>query len=114
MPLDNIARNLDASFANLNKALLQVNSLVLPQATQTLRQAQQTIGAAHGMLSEDATLRQSVGQTLQEVQRAARSVRTLTDLLSRYPEAVVQGRPKNATVEASREPSAGPIETPQR
>lgn len=114
MPLDNIARNLDASFANLNKALLQVNSLVLPQATQTLRQAQQTIGAAHGMLSEDATLRQSVGQTLQEVQRAARSVRTLTDLLSRYPEAVVRGRPKNATVEASREPSAGPIETPQR
>ncbi|KAG0923955.1 hypothetical protein G6F31_019314 [Rhizopus arrhizus] len=75
MPLDSIGRNLDASFANLNKALQQVNGLVLPQATQTLRQAQQTIGAAHGMLAEDATLRQNLGQALQEIQRAARSSR---------------------------------------
>lgn len=111
MPLDSIARNLDASFANLNKALLQVNGLVLPQATQTLRQAQQTIGAAHGMLAEDATLRQSLGQTLQEIQRAARSVRTLTDLLSRNPEALVRGRPKNATFEASSTPPASTMET---
>jgi len=114
MPLDSIGRNLDASFANLNKALQQVNGLVLPQATQTLRQAQQTIGAAHGMLAEDATLRQNLGQALQEIQRAARSVRTLTDLLSRYPEAMVRGRPKNATLEASTEPPARTMETPQR
>lgn len=113
MPLDSMARNLDASFANLNKALLQVNSHVLPQATQTLRQTQQAIGAAHGMLAEDATLRQSLGQTLQEIQRAARSVRTLTDLLSRYPEAMVQGRPKNATFEAPGAPHAGTKETPR-
>ncbi|MOA51127.1 hypothetical protein D3C78_1742350 [compost metagenome] len=108
-----MARNLDASFANLNKALLQVNSHVLPQATQTLRQTQQAIGAAHGMLAEDATLRQSLGQTLQEIQRAARSVRTLTDLLSRYPEAMVQGRPKNATFEAPGAPPASTKETPR-
>ncbi|CUI34260.1 PqiB family protein [Achromobacter aegrifaciens] len=114
MPLDSIARNLDSSFANLNKALLQLNGQVLPQATQTLRQAQQTIGAAHGMLAEDATLRQDLGQALQEIQRAARSVRALTDLLSRYPEAVVRGRPKNATFEASAEPRASSMETSQR
>ncbi len=114
MPLDSIARNLDASFANLNKVLKQVDSRVLPQTTQTLRQAQQTIGVAHGMLAEDATLRQSLGQTLQEIQRAARSVRTLTDLLSRYPEAVMRGRPKNATFEATGDPLASTIETPKR
>ncbi len=114
MPLDSIGRNLDSSFVNLNKVLVQVDRQVLPQTTQTLRQAQKTIGAAHGMLAEDATLRQSLGQTLQEVQRAARSVRTLTDLLSRYPEAMVRGRPKNATVEASAEPLASTIETPKK
>ncbi len=114
MPLDSIAHNLDASFANLNKVLLQMNGVVLPQASQTLRQAQQTIGAAQGMLAEDATLRQSLGHALQEIQRAARSVRSLTDLLSRYPEAVVRGRPKNAPFEASAEPPARPMETPQR
>ncbi|RBL83344.1 mammalian cell entry protein [Streptomyces cavourensis] len=111
MPLDSIARNLDASFANLNKVLLQVNGQVLPQATQTLRQAQQTIGAAQGMLAEDASLRQSLGQALQEVQRAARSVRTLTDLLSRYPESLVRGRPENAAAEAAAAPSRSKMET---
>ncbi|MNL73532.1 hypothetical protein D3C87_1990040 [compost metagenome] len=65
------------------------------------------------MLAEDATLRQSLGQTLQEIQRAARSVRTLTDLLSRYPEAMVQGRPKNATFEAPGAPPASTKETPR-
>lgn len=114
MPLDSIARNLDASFANLNKVLMQVDSRVLPQTTQTLRQAQQTIGVAHGMLAEDATLRQSLDQTLQEMKRAARSVRTLTELLSRYPEAVMRGRPKNATFEAIGDPLASTIEIPKR
>ncbi len=114
MPLDSIARNLNASLANLNKVLMQVDSRVLPQTTQTLREAQQTIGVAHGMLAEDATLRQSLGQTLQEIQRAARSARALTELLSRYPEAVMRGRPKSAKLEAAGEPLASTMETPKR
>jgi len=93
IPLDSIGRNLDASLAELGTTLKQVNSQVLPEATQTLQQAQQTFSTAQGMLAEGAPLQQNLGMTLQEVQRTARSLRILTDLLGRNPESLLRGRP---------------------
>lgn len=93
MPLDSIGRNLDATLADLDKTLKQVNGQVLPEATQTLQQARQTFGATQGILAEDAPLQQNLGQTLEEVQRSARSLRVLTDLLGRHPESLLRGRP---------------------
>jgi paraquat-inducible protein B len=66
---------------------------VLPETTRTLQQAQKTFGAAQAMLADDAPLRQDLGGTLQEVQRAARSLRTLTDLLGRHPQSLLRGLP---------------------
>lgn len=86
IPFDTIGKN-------LNKTLQQMNGQVLPQTTRTLQQAQQTLGSAQTMLGEDAPLQQNLNQTLLEVQRASRSVRTLTDLLGRHPEALLQGTP---------------------
>jgi len=93
MPLDSIGRNLDTSLAELGTTLKQVNGQVLPEATQTLQQAQRTFGSAQGLLAEDAPLQQNLGMTLQELQRAARSLRILTDLLGRNPESLLRGRP---------------------
>ena len=93
IPLDSIGRNLDASLAELSATLKQVNSQVLPEATQTLQQAQQTFSSAQGVLAEGAPLQQNLGMTLQEVQRTARSLRILTDLLGRNPESLLRGRP---------------------
>ncbi|TEO19057.1 MCE family protein [Pseudomonas aeruginosa] len=93
MPLDSIGRNLDTTLAELDKTLKQVNAQTLPQTTRTLLQAQQTFGAAQGALAEDAPLQQNLGQTLQEVQRVSRSLRVLTDMLSRHPESLLRGRP---------------------
>ncbi|MGF6301467.1 intermembrane transport protein PqiB [Paraburkholderia sp. WC7.3d] len=91
MPLDSIARHLDTGLADLDSTLKQINGQVLPATTQTLQQARQTFGAAQGMLAEDGPLQENLGQTLQEVQRTARSLRTLTDLLGRHPEALLRG-----------------------
>ena len=96
MPLDSIGRNLDASLAELGTTLKQVNGQVLPEATQTLRQAQQTFGSAQAILAEGAPLQQNLGMTLEEVQRTARSLRILTDLLGRHPEALLRGRADDA------------------
>jgi paraquat-inducible protein B len=93
IPLDSIGRNLDATLVNLNKTMTQVNGQVLPKTTETLAQLQQTMGVARSAFAEDAPLQQNVGQTLLEVQRTARSVRALTDLLGRNPEALLRGRP---------------------
>jgi paraquat-inducible protein B len=91
MPLDSIARHLDTGLADLDSTLKQINGQVLPATTQTLQQARQTFGAAQGMLAEDGPLQENLGQTLQEVQRTARSLRTLTDLVGRHPEALLRG-----------------------
>lgn len=105
MPLEAIANNLNNSLSTLDKTLKQVNGQFLPQGTQTLQQATQTlqqaqktlqhaektIDSADGLLSDDSPLQQNVAGTLDDVQKAARSVRTLTDLLSRHPEALLRG-----------------------
>lgn len=92
----------DAIGQNLNTTLLQMNTQLLPQTTKTLQQAQKTLDSTQTMLEEDAPLQQNLNQTLLEVQRAARSVRTLTDMLGRHPEALLQGTPASPTADTSR------------
>nr|MBF0682275.1 mammalian cell entry protein [Pseudomonas sp.] len=43
-------------------------------------------------LAEGSPQRQQLGETLQEVQRAVRSVRVLSDYLGRHPESLIRGR----------------------
>lgn len=109
MPLDSIGRNLDTTLTDLNQTLKQINGQVLPETTQTLQQARQTFGVAQGALATDAPLQENLGQTLQEVQRAARSLRTLTDMLGRHPEALLRGRPDDAAPAIEPSTSTTPI-----
>ena len=92
IPLESIGHHLDTSLSELDGTLKQINGQVLPETMLTLRQARQTFGAAQDMLAEDSPLQQNLGQTLQELQRTARSVHMLTDLLSRHPDALLRGR----------------------
>ncbi|MDR3518090.1 MAG: MlaD family protein [Azospirillaceae bacterium] len=93
LPLDAIGRHVDMALVDLDKTFLQVNSRVLPETARTLLQAGQTFGAAKDLLADDAPLQQKLGQTLQDVQRTARSLRVLTDLLGTHPESLLLGRP---------------------
>ena len=126
IPLDDIGKKLDSSLGSLDQTLKQVNGKtlpeanqamhtlngalnqvdqkVLPEATKALLQARDTLGAAKGVVADDAPLQQNLNQTLQEVQRSARSLRTLTDLLSREPEALIRGRANIGTSTPSSNP----------
>ncbi|WP_087746861.1 MULTISPECIES: PqiB family protein [unclassified Acidovorax] len=109
MPLDSIGRNLDASLSGLNQTLTQVNTQMLPETTRTLQRLQQMAQefqqtaqsvqgltqSAQGLTAEDGPLQQNLEQTLLETQRAARSLRTLTDLLGRNPDSLLRGRPSD-------------------
>ena len=92
IPLDDLAKNLNGSLVELQKTMKQVNTQVIPQMRGTLEQAQQTLGSANATLSEDSPARVQLGQAMDEVQRTARSVRVLTDFLSRHPESLIRGR----------------------
>lgn len=101
IPLDQIGEQMNASLVNFNRAMAQVNDQVLPQTTQTLQQAQSMFAQTQHMMSSDAPLQQSIVQTLNEVSESARSLRTLTDLLGRHPEAVLLGLKRSPEASSS-------------
>ena len=91
VPFDSIGRRLDESLLGLDKALKQVNGELLPEARNTLGSVKET-------LAPDAPLPQNLNQTLQELQRSARSLRVLTDMLGRHPEALIRGQGEDASI----------------
>ncbi len=104
LPLDEIANNLNGSLSEMQKTLRQVNAEVLPQMRGTLQQTQKTLAAANSTFADDSPERQQLSQAMDEVQRTARSVRVLTDFLSRNPEALIRGRTKQGEPDAYRSP----------
>jgi len=96
LPIDSIANNLNGSLNELQKTMKQVNGDVLPQMRGTLEELQNTLKTANETLDEDSPARQQVNQAMDEVQRTARSVRVLTDYLSRHPESLIRGRTEEA------------------
>jgi len=108
MPLESIARNLDGSLGELKTTLQQVNGQLLPEGQRTMQQARQSFSDASRVLAEDSPLQQNLGQTLSELQRTARSMRTLTDLLERHPEVLLRGRPASMPPAPAPAPGAHP------
>ncbi|WP_115717606.1 PqiB family protein [Gallaecimonas mangrovi] len=93
IPFDQIGNNLNHTLADLDTTLKGINGQLLPKVNQNLDSLHTTLGNANQMLGPDAALQQNLGQTLLELQRAARSVRALVDQLSRHPESLLLGRP---------------------
>jgi paraquat-inducible protein B len=100
LPLNEIASSLLTTMTALNKTLAgaeqltqTLNNDVSPEITAVMRDARKTISRAGETLAQDAPLQQDMRQTLQELTRAAGSIRRLTDYLERYPEALLRGKP---------------------
>lgn len=97
LPIESLADNLNGSLGELRQTLKQVNGDVLPQLQRTLEQSEQTLQNANQALAEDSPQRRQLGDTLEEVQRAVRSVRALSDYLGRHPESLIRGRSGDET-----------------
>jgi paraquat-inducible protein B len=107
IPFDAIGNNLYHTLADLDATIKHVNSNVLPAFQDTLKGANQTLGVANNALSGDSPLQQNLAGTLEQLQRMARSLRTLTDYLNTQPSALIRGRAKDAPPEDNG-PSAAP------
>jgi len=100
VPFEQIAVDLRTSLARLNRTLTaaegaakNINNNVTPEIAAALKDLRKTLNSADRTLSEDAPLQQDIRQTLQELTRAAGSVRVLTDYLERHPESLLRGKP---------------------
>jgi paraquat-inducible protein B len=86
-----------------DKAVTRLDAEVTPGLKTTLDGLHGTIAAADGVLkSTNATLvgtdapgQQELRDALQEIARAARSLRILTDFLERHPEALLRGKTRD-------------------
>jgi paraquat-inducible protein B len=99
VPFDQIGDELQQSLkvlkGTLNSAGLlaeKLNNDVAPEIAVAMKDVRETLNAAERTLSDGAPLTQDLRQTLQELGRAAVSLRVLTDYLERHPESVIRGR----------------------
>lgn len=102
VPFDQIAIELQQSLKAFKGTLdsagqlaEKLNNDVAPEITVAMKDVRRTLTAAERTLAEDAPLQQDLRQTLQELTRAAASLRILTDYLERHPEAVLRGKRKD-------------------
>ncbi|MEB4717170.1 PqiB family protein [Burkholderia contaminans] len=114
LPLESIGKHVDSSLTNLDATLRQVNGQLLPSTTRALDQANQTFGALRQGIAEDGPLQENLANTLTEVQRTARSLRTLTDMLGRRPDALLRGTGADHAPIAPVAPSTSPVQQEPR
>ena len=90
--------HLDATLRQVDRITAQVQPQVGPLMTrlnQTAAELQGTAAAARTILSgEGAPQDRSLPDAIQQLDGAARSIRSLTDYLGRHPEALVRGKAK--------------------
>jgi len=107
LPYEAIGSGLTQALSSLNQTLQdtgnavnRIDSDVTPELKTIVVDVRNTIASADGVLrNTDATLvgknapaQQDLRDALQEIARAARSLRVLTDYLERHPESLIRGK----------------------
>jgi paraquat-inducible protein B len=84
---------------SLNQALNSVERLasnldheLIPEMKTTIVDARRTLNEAQNTLAADSPLQHDARDALNEVSRAARSLRVLLDYLERHPESLIMGK----------------------
>ena len=101
--LPTIPGDLEAIEARVNGIIKKIDQLPLKEIAQDLRKTiveldktlasvRTTIDNADKLIQPDSVLGAELGSTLDEVKRAARGLRVLTDYLERHPEALIRGK----------------------
>lgn len=95
VPFGEIGISLRNTLQGTDALMKGVNTQLTPEVRKMLRDARRTLNHASNAvegLNGESPLIQNASQTLQEVNRAARSVRILSDYLQAHPESLIQGR----------------------
>ena len=91
MQLDAIGDDVKQTLTRLDQTLAGARG-TLEKLDGTLGKVDTTVGSANQLLQPDSLLGSALGMTLDEVNRAARSLRTLADYLERHPESLLRGK----------------------
>lgn len=103
IPFDKIGEDLRATLASTSKLMGRLDKQVAPEAQAMLKQARESMAQINALLAADASLPVNTERAMQELGRAARSLRALADFLQSNPEALLRGRGPDPI------PGAGPV-----
>lgn len=90
--LRNALRTLEATLRKADAVMGKLDTEIAPELRATLEQARKTLSSAEQTLASDSPVQGDLRETLNEVTRAAESVRALADYLERHPESLLRGR----------------------
>jgi len=96
IPFDKIGSDLSATLASANRLMNTLDKNLAPEARAVLREARKSLNELGNLVSADGSLPMNAERSLQELGRAARSLRSLTDFLQINPEALLRGRREDA------------------
>jgi paraquat-inducible protein B len=85
---------LDDTLQKFGKLAQHVDSELTPEAVAALASAKRASDNMEKLLATDAPVQQDAREALQELTRAAESMRVLTDYLETHPEALIRGKKK--------------------
>jgi paraquat-inducible protein B len=91
MPLKAIGDNLQTALGEASQTLVTARG-TLATARGTLVSATGTLDSANNAIQPNSVQLLELNNTLEEVSRAARSIRVLADYLDRHPEALIRGK----------------------
>lgn len=103
IPFDKIGNDLQVALKSTAKLMRRLEEEVAPETRDLLRQARDSLASINNLLAPDASLPMNTAQAMQELSRAARSLRALADFLQTHPEALLRGRQADAL------PPIGPV-----
>jgi paraquat-inducible protein B len=99
IPFEDISDDLRRALNRTETALKATEDLmqrldkdVAPEAKDALVEAKRAMTDAQKVLATDSPLQQDARRALDEISRAARSLRALTDYLERHPESLIRGK----------------------
>ena len=96
VPFDQIGSELRDTLHGTNALIHRLDTELAPEAKAMLASAQKAMESASRSLATDSPLEQGLTGTLEELRRAAQSLRGLADYLQRHPEALLRGKPHDA------------------
>ncbi|RYF54773.1 MAG: paraquat-inducible protein B, partial [Comamonadaceae bacterium] len=103
IPFDKIGSDLSATLASTTRLMNRLDKQVAPEAQAVLREARKSLNELGNLVAADGSLPMNAERSMQELSRAARSLRNLSDFLQTHPEALLRGRGEDPI------PGAGPV-----
>ncbi len=92
IPFDKIGNDLSATLASTTRLMTRLDKQVAPEAQAVLREARKSLAELGNLVAADGSLPMNAARSMQELSRAARSLRNLADFLQTNPEALLRGR----------------------